>query len=367
MSLYRLKDSTYWWVSINCPRTGRRFRKSTKLRDKGLAEAFEKQLMASLVLGEGHYALGKPKVYTWQDAADRWLMEAKHKRDFGNDVYKLEAFKVIFKGLTLDQITADLLRDFANTKAKETSPTTANRHLGLVKSILRKAEREWGWISHQPFVPSFPEPKRRIRFLTREEVGKLMPLLPEHLRAMALFSLSTGLRASNVTNLTWQQVDLERNHLWIHPDQAKAGRAISVPLNSEAISVLQKQVGKHPQYVFAFKGKRIMRPNHETWRRAVKNAGIEDFRWHDLRHTFASWHIQAGTPLHILQELGGWATYEMVKRYAHLTSEALGKYAHNSTVGTQGDAPWGGELVTVFIYTPKYNFKKTFRKNPRPP
>jgi len=60
---------------------------------------------------------------------------------------------------------------------------------------------------------------------------------------------------------------------------------------------------------------------------AIERAGIEDFRWHDLRHTWASWHVQAGTPLHVLQELGGWETAEMVRRYAHLTADHLAPYA----------------------------------------
>ena len=60
-----------------------------------------------------------------------------------------------------------------------------------------------------------------------------------------------------------------------------------------------------------------------AWRKALIRAGIKDFRWHDLRHTWASWHVQSGTPLHELQQLGGWSNYETVLRYAHLSSEHL--------------------------------------------
>lgn len=67
--------------------------------------------------------------------------------------------------------------------------------------------------------------------------------------------------------------------------------------------------------------------NGVTWRNAVKDAGIVDFRWHDLRHTWASWHVQQGTPLHVLQELGGWETADMIRRYAHLALEHLAEYA----------------------------------------
>jgi len=68
-----------------------------------------------------------------------------------------------------------------------------------------------------------------------------------------------------------------------------------------------------------------------------------DFRWHDLRHTWASWHVQAGTPLHVLQELGGWASPEMVQRYAHLSAAHLEDYANN--IG--GPKPTGANLVAI--------------------
>jgi integrase len=66
--------------------------------------------------------------------------------------------------------------------------------------------------------------------------------------------------------------------------------------------------------------------NTKAWRKALAKVGIENFRWHDLRHTWASWHVQAGTPLHVLQELGGWECVEMVRKYAHLSSEHLTEY-----------------------------------------
>ena len=160
----------------------------------------------------------------------------------------------------------------------------------------------------------------------REEAERLFVELPEHLRALATFSVETGLRKSNVTGVQWSQVDLRRRCAWIHPDQAKGRKAIAVPLSAAAILVLREQIGKHPVNVFSYRGKPIKQLNTKAWRRALRRAGIEDFRWHDLRHTWASWHVQAGTPLHVLQELGGWESVEMVRRYAHLSSDHLAAY-----------------------------------------
>jgi len=110
------------------------------------------------------------------------------------------------------------------------------------------------------------------------------------------FSLATGLHESNVTGLEWSKVDLSRRVAWIHADQSKSGRAIGIPLNNEAIVVLRNQQGKHKHQVFTYRGMPVLKANTKAWRQAQVRAGILDFRWHDLRHTWASWHVQNGTP-----------------------------------------------------------------------
>ena len=192
---------------------------------------------------------------------------------------------------------------------------------------------------------------------------------------MVIFPLATGLRQANVTGLEWSQVDLERRIAWIHPDQAKARKAISVPLNADAVLVIRRQLGKHPVRIFTHGGRPLAEANTKAWRKALDRAGIRsfddgllvsdekkryptrkpdeykytDFRWHDLRHTWASWHVQAGTPLHVLQELGGWASPEMVQRYAHLSAAHLADYANN--IG--GPRPAGAKLVAIGSGTKK--------------
>lgn len=144
---------------------------------------------------------------------------------------------------------------------------------------------------------------------------------------MARLALATGLRMANVTGMEWQQINLKRTVAWIHPDQAKNRRAIPVPLNEDAIRVIQSQIGQHSIRVFTFRGKPIERTSDSAWYKTLKRCGLTEFRWHDLRHTWASWHIQAGMPLHVLQELGGWRTPAMVQHYAHLAPEHLAEHA----------------------------------------
>jgi len=181
-----------------------------------------------------------------------------------------------------------------------------------MRAILRKCVNDWEWLDRAPPVRMLKEPTRRIRFLTPDEAQRLLAVLPEHLADMAAFSLATGLRAANVTGLQWSQVDLARHLAWVHPDQAKARRAIAVPLNAHAMALLHKQIGKHASHVFSYRGKPIVQVSTKAWYAALERAGIENFRWHDVRHPWASWHVQSGTPLFALQEMGGWESREMV-------------------------------------------------------
>lgn len=147
-----------------------------------------------------------------------------------------------------------------------------------LRAILRKCVNEWEWLDRAPSVRMLKEPVRRVRFLTHEEAHRLLAELPEHLADMAAFSLATGLRAANVTGLQWTQVDLTRKLAWVHPDQAKARKAIAVPLNAHAIALVQKQIGKRQTHVFSFHAKPITQVSTKAWYAALERAGITDFR-----------------------------------------------------------------------------------------
>lgn len=327
MSLYR--RSNIWWVRFTTP-NGRRVRRSTGTADRVAAQELHDKLRAELwrvrKLGE------KPR-RSWQEAVVRWLKETQHKASQKDDRRILRWVDSYLGALHLDEITRDVIDRITDAKLKTgASNATCNRMLAIVRSVLRRAAREWEWLDRVPSFRMLPEPKRRVRWLTREEADRLIAALPDHFAEMARFSLATGLRLGNVRLLEWLQVDLERRLAWIHPDQAKARKAIPVPLNSEAVLVLRRQQGKHPVYVFTCRGRApLSGVPSGTWKTALSRANLTNFRWHDLRHTWASWHAQAGTPLHALQELGGWETPAMVRRYAHLSPEHLKEYAERLT------------------------------------
>lgn len=321
MSLF--KRGKTWWISFTTP-SGERVRCSAATEDKTQAQEFHDKLKAEswrvVKLGD------KPK-RTWDEAAYKWLMETQDKKTHHDDVAKINWLQQFFRGKYLDELTRDVIAGIGELKRKETSPATANRLLALIRSILRRAALDWEWIDKPPVIKLYREAKRRVRYLSATQASILIQELPQHLADMVTFSLATGLRRSNVTKLEWSQVDMQRNVAWIHGDQAKAGKPIHVTLNATAMAVLTSQIGKHPRSVFSYKGKPITQVNTKAWYKALKRAGIEDFRWHDLRHTWASWLTQNGVPLNVIQEMGAWESAEMVRRYAHLAPEQFAQHA----------------------------------------
>ncbi|MBK5964355.1 integrase [Thiocystis minor] len=330
--LYRRPNSSHWWTRFTTP-DGKEVRRSTGTETKKDAEEYEAKLKQELWriarLGE------KPK-HSWQEAVVRFCEETAHKHSHEDDLCNLRWIGPHLKQLYLDQIDIDVIEKIIKIrKAGGAKNATINRTLAMIRVILRRAERKWRWIDRAPAISLLPEPRRRIRWLTREEANRLIAELPEHLADMVRFSLATGLREANVTGLEWNQIDLERRVAWVHADQAKAKKAIGIPLNRDAVLVLRRWQGRHPTRVFCYPLKRngiavlmpIDKAGTAAWRKALQRAGIEQFRWHDLRHTWASWHVQSGTPLNVLQELGGWESSEMVQRYAHLAPEHLSEHA----------------------------------------
>jgi integrase len=322
MSLYKRRDSSVWWIKLH--HSGKIIQRSTGIADKVKAQEYHDRLKASLWEQE---RLGVKPRYSWQQAAGRWIEETGHKATHRDDIAKLKWLHPILGGLMLDEVTPDVIARIREARLREASKSTANRFLALVRAILRRAADEWDWLEKAPKVKLFKESGGRVRFITPEQVQALLRELPAHQQDMVVFALQTGLRQSNVLKLEWSRVNLEAGHMWVDAADSKSRKAIAVPLNREALAVLHRQIGKHPVRVFTFAGQPVGSANTRAWRNALKRAGIEDFRWHDLRHTWASWHRMQGTPTHELQQLGGWKTGAMVERYAHLAPDHLANAA----------------------------------------
>ncbi|WP_231937761.1 MULTISPECIES: tyrosine-type recombinase/integrase [Burkholderia] len=316
---------------------------STGTRDKAQAQEFHDRLKVDLW---NQARLGTKPRHSWNDAVVRYVGERAGLASLETSKIHLRWLDRHLSGVALADIDRNRIDAIALAKRQEprtvrtrhgivetdraVSDGTVRRVIGVLKSVLNAAV-EWEWLERAPVTKRAKIVSKRIRWLTPAEAERLLAELPAHLADMARFSLETGLRRANVTGLRWSQVDLARRVAWIHPDQAKARKAITVPLSDTAIAVLRRQRANPrapacADSVFTYRGKPVYQTATAAWAKALQRAGLSDFRWHDLRHTWASWHVQRGTPLQVLKELGGWETMEMVQRYAHLSADHLAQW-----------------------------------------
>lgn len=331
MPIYKQTNSDYWFVDINIE--GKRVRRSTGTKDRKAAQEYHDRLKADLWRQE---SFGDAPQRSWDDAVKKFIADKADKKSLEHDKAMLRWALPFLRGKMLTEINQQMIDKLIEERRKGKSDrtkdgvsnATINRHMEAIQRILNCAKK-WGWISTTPVIPHLSESKGRLRWLTRAEADTLLSELPRNLKQMARFTLSTGLRENNVLELTWSQIDKERRALWIHADQAKNAKALAVPLNEKALAVLAEQEGIHERLVFPYCGKQVKKASSAAWYRALKRAELEDFTWHGLRHTWASWHVQNGTPLEVLKELGGWASLQMVMRYAHLSPGLLAQYADN--------------------------------------
>ncbi|MBE8837091.1 site-specific integrase [Enterobacter hormaechei] len=370
--------------------SGKRIRRSLGTGDKKQAQELHDKLKAEAWRVD---KIGELPTRTFEECCIRWIREKEHKRSLDDDKTKIEYFLRNFSGRDISTITADQVheavskmvnrkhiqvwesrRDAAIRRGKEPPPyvekpvsqATKSQHLSFMRSLLKTAANDWGWIKSAPVIKTKKPISKRIRWLTREEAERLIACMPESIKPVVIFALATGLRRSNIIDLEWQQVDMQRKVAWVNPENAKAGKAIGVALNDTACRVLRDQIGKSSRWVFVHT-KPSTRPDktvtpsvrkmrvddNSAWRIGLEKAGIEDFRFHDLRHTWASWLIQSGVPLSVLQEMGGWESIEMVRRYAHLAPNHLSEHArkidaifgNHDTNTTQGENQAGLKLA----------------------
>jgi len=325
MAIY--KRGNIWWIRFTAP-DGKLIRQSTGTINKAQAQEYHDRMKTRYW---EQYKLGVKPERNWREAVVMWLKETGHKATHDQDIWILQQLHPFLGDLTLCQITREVIQEVEESKRRQGYTVQANRYLGLIRAILRRARDEWEWIDRIPKIRLYPEAKKRIRWITRGQADQLLACLPAHLADLAAFTLATGLRRSNATYLRWDQVNMDNQIAWIHPDEAKSRKAIGVPLNEDALNVLRRRLGKHAVYVFTWRDKPVYCCTTKAWKKGLHKAGIENFRWHDLRHTWASWHVQNGTTLQELMELGGWSSFQMVLRYAHLATDHLKTAANRIT------------------------------------
>ncbi len=343
VGLHRRGDSPYWWIDVVLP-NGRRIRQSARTQNRAEAQALLVKLKHD-AFQEGQ--LGIRSQRTWQEAVVRYLVVKSNLRSIADVKRICRKLDPHFGRLTLDQITGDLIWQVVQRELKKgNKAATVNRYLATIRCLMRMARDEWQWIVGFPKIRLLTGEVERDRWLNRDEAQRLIAACPPHLAALVRFALATGCRAGEIKGLEWNRVDLERKTAWLN--QTKNGTPRGVPLNQDAVAVLQELQGQHRRFCFAYRGKPIgWEVTNSAWHTALKKAEIEDFRFHDLRHTWASWHRQAGTSCDELKDLGGWKSRVMVDRYAKYATEHLAVAASRIENGR------GGNVVQFSAISPR--------------
>lgn len=282
---------------------GRRVSKTFENRRD--AQEFERRYRGRV---EDH-RVGRTPAYGLEEALERWLTgEASALKSYGHLVKQQRTIYPFVRGHRLTDIVevAEALK--ADARKRGSSPATVNRKLASLRRVARLAHRQWGWLD-QPIgdrITMVPGEKQRHVYLDRAQVKKLLRACRAKVRDAVLLAVLTGLRRSEILRLT----EADRRNGALQLGETKNGRPRIVPLPKEAAGI-KLPIGL---------SEGMLRKGFEE---ARGRAGLHAVRFHDLRHTYASWLVQAGSGLTVVRDLLGHSSLAVTSRYSHLSYRHL--------------------------------------------
>ena len=310
-----------WHIDYRLPNGNRRREKigqSKKLAETVLAKR-------KVEIAEGRF-LDKKKAekIKFEVFADEYFelhCKVNNKKSFNTaDVHNIKRLKEFFSGLYLHEITIHKVQQFKAQRALEVAPATVNRQLACLKSMFNKA-MAWGKFTGENPVKTiklFKEDNQRLRFLEQEEISMLVLRCNEYIKPIVTVAINTGMRRGEIMGLKWRDIDFKRRI--IHLYNTKNGEKREIPMNEIALNALIG-VRKHPdsELIFVKKNGQPYGDFKKSFFTACQKSDIKNFRFHDLRHTFASHLVMSGVDLNTVRELLGHKSLAMTLRYAHLS------------------------------------------------
>jgi len=317
----KVPGSGVWWIRY-ADATGRIRREKIGLKQAAIT--LYRKRKTEVLQGKKLPETRRRIVSFGELAKDALAYSKANKRDHRHDGYRMERLKRKFWDRPAEGITPQDLERFlaAGIEQDKWAPATANRYRALLSLTYRLGIRN-GKVGANParLVRHRLENNARVRWLAMEEEKRLREVLEknysEHIPEFDL-ALNTGLRLSEMYLRTWEDVNSERRILTVL--RSKHGERRHVPLNSVALAALGQLRSQSEGTGWIFRnerGERLTGPRY-WFDTALKEAKVQDFHWHDLRHTFASRLIMGGMDLRTVQELMGHKTIAMTCRYAHL-------------------------------------------------
>jgi integrase len=294
---------------------------------------------------EGRYLpSSEARKHTVADLIDRYTRDVlPAKKDGAHQARQLAWWREQLGAYALTDLTPARIAEARDTLANretprkgKTSPATLVRYLAVLSHCCTVGVKEYGWLDANPVlkVTKPREPRGRVRFLSDDERARLLQACREstspELYPAVVLALSTGARRMEIMGLRWPQIDLARRVAVLH--ETKNGERRLLSLSGPALALLQERAKvRRLDTDLVFPGRRrrsipgqppkppIPLDLTAPWRTALKRAEIEDFRWHDLRHSAASYLAMNGASLAEIAEVLGHKTLAMVKRYSHLS------------------------------------------------
>ncbi len=320
MGLY--KRGRIWWVTFALE--GRRVSKSTKLTDKTTAAAWADEYKTQCRKGAVDPFAPMGPIPTVSEVLNKYLQVhlIPKSRHGWQGKYRVTTLLRHFGSETrITKIRPMLDTYLASRKANGVSEASIKRELVVLRAAVRKAI-EWQWIAQDPMA-GYKLPKadiQRQRYIEDVEFERLLNAAHPAISPVLIVARHTGMRQGEILELDWQNVDLKRG--WLFVSRSKSGEGRPVPLTSEVVKMLGGvPLSERMGFVFKYRGKPMNRGGFLKWKfvKAVQVAGLANFRFHDLRHTFASHAAMRGVNLKTLADILGHKSTRMTERYAHLS------------------------------------------------
>jgi integrase len=288
-----------------------------------------------------HFKTIESKRHTLTELIDRYIKQVMptKPKSAKDQTTQLNWWKDQIGCYLLADVTPPLLSEYRDILSnqiildnKTRAPSTINRYIAALSHVFTIAVKEWGWLDDNPFrkVSKQKEPRGRVRYLSDEERVKLLDVCRQsnnpYLYTIVVLALSTGARKNELLSLTWDKIDLGRQVITLL--ETKNGEIRILPLVEHAFDLMKQHSNvRLINTNLVFPGQKPQKPMdiRSAWEAALNKAGIEDFRFHDLRHSAASYLAMNGATLAEIAEVLGHKTLQMVKRYSHLSHGHMSK------------------------------------------
>ena len=312
-----------WYINYRFQ--GRRLRKAIG-PDKKLAETVLKKIEVEIAEGKHLDKMKEFKATSFPEMADLYLEWSKaNKRSWDRDRRTLKHLNAFFGKYNLHEITPFFVEKYKNERRKNVSPRTVNLELACLRHMFTKA-LQWELVKDNPVkkVKQFKVNNARVRFLSTDEKMRLREVAGDRLWRIILIAMHTGIRKNALLLLKTEDLNFDRGSIHVSGSNSKNGCTRDIPMTQSAREALEKlREESNSEYVFTQQKDptKRLRCVRTIFIKSLDKAHIKNFKWHDLRHTFASDLVMAGADLRTVGELLGHKTLAMTLRYAHLSPE----------------------------------------------